>query len=76
MQRGITTLDWSGAKWERKLIEHVGKVIVLCDSSRLGKFSYCMVGQVSLIDVLITDNADDNTFTDEICKQCVEVIQV
>ncbi|MHB1001322.1 MAG: DeoR/GlpR family DNA-binding transcription regulator [Armatimonadota bacterium] len=76
LQRGITTLDWSGAKWERKLIEHAGRVIVLCDSSKLGRFSHGRVGPVSLIDVLITDNAADKTFIDEIRKQGVEVIQV
>lgn len=75
-QRGITTLDWNSAKWERRLMNHSGKLVVLCDSSKLGKFSYGRVGPVTLIDVLITDNGADKIFVEETKALGIEVILV
>lgn len=76
IERGITTLDRNSAKWERRLLENSNKVIVLCDSSKLGKFSYGRVGPVTMIDILITDSDADKVFVDKITKKGVKVIIV
>lgn len=55
LARGITALDRAGADLQRMIIQHGGRVIILCDSSKLNRFAYARVGPVSMIDVLITD---------------------
>lgn len=53
--RGITTVDRRDAELERKIIRHSSKVIVLCDSSKFGKFSFARVGPISTVDAIVTD---------------------
>jgi DeoR family fructose operon transcriptional repressor len=72
--RGITSIDLQTAKFERTIIEHASKVIVLCDSSKLGSFSYVKVGPLDLIDVLITDSNADPEIVEAIREQGVEVV--
>lgn len=54
--RGITSLDQPTARYERRILEQAARVIVLCDSSKIGKLSYARVGPVTLMDILITDS--------------------
>ena len=72
--RGITTLDRSAARWERRIMEHGETVVVLCDSSKLSRFAYAQVGSVDLIDVLITDEGVSPAFVKELKAQGVEVV--
>ncbi|MHB1000190.1 MAG: DeoR/GlpR family DNA-binding transcription regulator [Armatimonadota bacterium] len=72
--RGITSINLPIAILEKKIMEHSGNVVVLCDSSKFGKFSRAKAGSVSMIDVLITDNKADDDFIQEITAQGVEVI--
>ncbi|MCL6629198.1 MAG: DeoR/GlpR family DNA-binding transcription regulator [Armatimonadetes bacterium] len=72
--RGMTSIDLSTAKFERTVIEHANKVVVLCDSSKLGSFSYVKVGPLDLIDVLITDSLADPDIVESIREQGVEVV--
>jgi len=74
-KRGITTLDREAARWERKVMEHGGLVVVLCDSSKISRFAYAQVGPLSLIDVLITDAALPQAVAKEITGQGVRVIK-
>lgn len=72
--RGITSIDLSTARFERTIIEHANKVIVLCDSSKLGSFSYVKVGPLDLVDVLITDSLADPDIIESMRGQGVEVV--
>lgn len=74
VKRGITTLDQANANTDKRMIEHAGKVIVLCDSTKIGKSSYAHVGPVALIDVLITDSNANDQLVKDIEEQGVEVI--
>ncbi|MCE5197406.1 MAG: DeoR/GlpR family DNA-binding transcription regulator [Armatimonadota bacterium] len=74
IRNGITSIDRKAALLERKIIEHSSKVVVLCDSSKLGRLSYAKVGPVSLIDVLITDNNANPGFVDELNVRGVQVV--
>ena len=55
LQRGITALDRREARFGSVIIQNSRKLIVLCDSSKINKFSYVQVGPANLIHVLITD---------------------
>ncbi len=72
--RGITTLDRGGARWERLIIDHARKVIVLCDSSKLGQFSYAQVAPLDLINVLITDEGVTSDFAEQLSEEDVELV--
>ena len=52
---GITALDRTGADLQRFLVEHGRRSVILCDSSKLGRYAYAKVGPVGMIDTLITD---------------------
>lgn len=74
ISRGITTLDRGAARWERLIIDHARKVVVLCDSSKLGQFSYAQVGPLNLIDVLITDEGVPPEFAQQLSEEDVELV--
>ena len=58
----------------RMVMDHSSQVIMLCDSSKLGRVSYLRVGPVSLIDVLITDWGADPRFVKQLRDQGIEVV--
>jgi len=71
---GMTTVDLNSARLERRIIERGRKLVVLCDSSKLGSFAQACVGPVSLIDVLVTDSGADPGFVKGLADQGVEVV--
>lgn len=74
--RGITALDRAEAKWERSVIERSTRTVVLCDSSKVGKFSFVKVAPVEMIDVLITDSGVDPSVVEALRVQGVQVVVV
>lgn len=74
LNRGITTVDIHSADSDRKLIEHGSKLVVLCDSSKFGRFSHAQIGPVSLIDTLITDSGASPDFVSALREMGVEVV--
>ena len=79
VERGITTSSVSLAQHgfgqcERKIMENSRKTVVLCDSSKFGRFSNVKVGPVSLIDVLITDPGVSPDVVQQLTAQGVEVV--
>jgi DeoR/GlpR family transcriptional regulator of sugar metabolism len=53
---GITERDAIEAERQRKFINRATRVVALCDSSKIGKCSYALVGPVSLLDTVVTDS--------------------
>lgn len=53
---GITERDAVEAERQRKFINRATRAIALCDSSKIGKCSYALVGPVSLLDTVVTDS--------------------
>ncbi len=74
IERGITSLDRTSASWEKMVIDRGAKNIVLCDSSKLGKFSYAKAGDVTDIDILVTDSGASPDFLKELEKHGVETV--
>jgi len=72
--RGLSTIDGDAAMCTRKVIEHSSKVVLLCDSSKFGRFSYAKIGPVSLVDTVITDSGVDSETIKGLNEQGVEVI--
>lgn len=74
LDRGLTSIDRASALYERKLVNHGNKVVVMCDSSKFGKFSYAMLGPVGMIDVIITDNRISPETVEALTSMGVEVV--
>jgi DeoR family fructose operon transcriptional repressor len=71
--KGLTTPDINHAETKRRMIAIAGKVIVLCDHSKIGKVSFAQFATIDQVDVLVTDpleSAERQAFE----KQGVEVI--
>ncbi|MCL5103409.1 MAG: DeoR/GlpR family DNA-binding transcription regulator [Armatimonadetes bacterium] len=75
VERGITCSDEADeVALQTKMIELSGKLIVLCDSSKIGRVAYMRVCPVSSIDVLITDPNVERGIVEELTQQGVEVV--
>lgn len=72
--RGITSINMQIAQLERKIMEHSGKVYVLCDSSKFNTFSRAKAGPITLIDFLVTDSKIDKRFKQDIQAAGIKVI--
>jgi DeoR family fructose operon transcriptional repressor len=60
-ERGATTPDLLQAEIKKAMLSIAGKVILLCDSSKIGKVSFARFASVEQIHVLVTDSIDHNT---------------
>jgi DeoR family fructose operon transcriptional repressor len=70
---GATTPDLQQAETKRAMSAIAGKVIMLCDSSKLGRASFARFAALTQIDILITErmSASDRAAYEE---QGVEVV--
>ncbi|MDO5607126.1 MAG: DeoR/GlpR family DNA-binding transcription regulator [Capnocytophaga sp.] len=71
---GISTSNASEAHLNQKMIEHSEKVIVLADSSKIGKRGFGRIAGIDQIDVLITDSQIDPHFVTRLEEKGVEVV--
>jgi len=71
---GISTLEPSVARLDRKLMQHGGKVVALCDSSKIGCYALANIGSVSMIDVLITDAGISQEITKALIEESIQVV--
>lgn len=76
IETGISTSVIHEARINRKMIENSGKLIVVADYRKIGKSSNFTIGEISDIDLLITDSYADEKVLAEIEKTGVQVIQV
>ncbi len=60
-EKGATTPDLLQAEIKKAMLSIAGKVILLCDSSKIGKVSFARFASVEQIHVLVTDSIDHNT---------------
>lgn len=74
IEGGITSIDRIAAVYEKKQMERASKVVALCDSSKLGSFSYAHIGPVTLMDVLVTDTRADPKIVKALQDQGIEVV--
>lgn len=73
---GAATQDEGEASANRAMAERAGKVIVVADSTKLGKRAFALVCRVTEISVLITDKAAPGELVERFTNQGVEVLCV
>jgi DeoR/GlpR family transcriptional regulator of sugar metabolism len=72
--QGLTNEFLPEAVLDRHLVHFAAQLIVVADSSKLGKIKASFVGDASDIDVLVTDTAADRQFLDQLDKQGVRIV--
>lgn len=76
VENGISTPVFREADVNRSIIRHCQKLILAADYSKIGPVSNFTIGDVSDIDILITDNFADKAVLDRLQNHGVEVIQI
>lgn len=76
LEQGISTPWIEEANVNRNIIKNSRRLIVVADYSKFGSFSNFTIGQISDIDILITDTFVSGKTLDAFRKQGVQVIQV
>jgi len=76
LEHGFTTSDEIAANIKKQMIKSAEKVIVVSDSSKFGKVSFCPVCEYYEIDVLITDQNISQEYLDAFAKKGITVIMV
>jgi len=75
LEEGLTTTDPGEALTKQLVASHAGSVILLADSSKVGKVAFARVGDVDSVDALITDRAVSPGFVRRLKKMEVKLIQ-
>ena len=75
-EEGTTTTDPNEAFTKELVMKQATEVILLTDSSKVGKVSLAAVGKLGDINTLITDDNVPNNFTSTLKKKGVRVVLV
>lgn len=76
LESGITTPHSGEAQVNRKMCQVANKIIVVTDSSKFTRKSFCLITPANQIDVLITDNGIPASYQSSLIEMGVEVIIV
>jgi len=77
IEHGLTTPLQADNQVNRMMIEHTrGKVIVVTDSSKIGKVSNFFIEPISVVNTLITDNGISDKAKEDFIKLGIQVIIV
>jgi DeoR family ulaG and ulaABCDEF operon transcriptional repressor len=73
---GLYKTDMLTAMAEQKMLNYVGKLVVLVDSSKIGQRAGMLFSRTEQIDVVITGRDADAAIVEQLRKQNVEVLLV
>ncbi|WP_448859365.1 DeoR/GlpR family DNA-binding transcription regulator [Corynebacterium propinquum] len=76
VEHGLSTADTQEAAIKTAFMTNAHKVVVLCDSSKLGRDYLVSFGTIRDIDVLITDSAAPDSLVTAVREHGVEVVVV
>ena len=71
---GMTTTDSREAYTKSMVMSHARQVVLLADSSKIGKVSFVKFGSSDNVDILITDSGADKNELNKIRKKGITVI--
>lgn len=75
LERGLTTSVYQECSVNQAMIEHThGKVIVLADSSKMGKVANFVSSPLSKVDILVTDMECPDSYREELDALGIRVI--
>ena len=74
LDHGLSTADSQEAAIKSAMITNAHKVVVLCDSTKMGTDYLVSFGSISEIDVIVTDSNAPETFVQALRDKGVEVV--
>ena len=74
IKSGLTTPTMDMACIKKQMIDSADKVILLADSSKIGRTAFVTYAPVSVLDVMITDEFADSSFVDSLRSTGVNVV--
>ena len=74
IEHGITSINIPCSQMEAAVMRNSRLVVGLCDSSKLGRFARARAGDITMLNVLITDSGADPEMIKSIREMGVEVI--
>lgn len=74
IEKGLSLPSFSDVELKKAMINSANKVILLADSSKIGKVKFATMGYLEKIDILITDDKIDPTIKKELEKKGLQVI--
>lgn len=74
MNKGIADSNEQEAKLRRLMIESSRKSVLLCDHTKFDKTSFCKIGDLDDIDVLVTDERPPNEWLDFLDDRNVQLV--
>jgi DeoR/GlpR family transcriptional regulator of sugar metabolism len=72
---GLTTTDPSEAYTKELVMVQARQVILLADSSKVGKVSFARAGRLENVHVLVTDRQLDKDFAKELIKKGIKLVK-
>ena len=75
VDHGLSTADAQEAAVKSAMVTNTRKVVVLCDSSKLGTDYLVSFAPLDSIDVVITDSDAPASYVDELTERGINVIQ-
>lgn len=76
LKRGLTTPDISEAETKRAALHSSGRRVLLADSTKFEKVSFCRYGELDEIDVLITDKGLSDRLAEEMSDAVADIRRV
>lgn len=74
LDHGLSTADSQEAAMKSAMITNAHKVVVLCDSTKMGTDYLVSFGSVDDIDVVVTDSGAPESFVQQLRERDVEVV--
>jgi len=75
LERGLTTSDPGEAHTKKLAMRRSREVVLLADSSKIGKVSFASAGRIDDVHVLLTDGGVDRAFARELARRGVKLIR-
>lgn len=75
VDHGLSTADAQEAAVKSAMVTNAGKVVVLCDSSKLGSDYLVSFAALDSVDVVVTDTDAPPLFVEELTELGVDVVQ-
>ena len=73
-RQGLSTGNIAEATLMRQMIDHSDQVVILADSSKLGRGIFARIGPIELADVLVTDKAPDADLQESLDSHGIRVL--
>jgi DeoR family fructose operon transcriptional repressor len=74
VRHGLSTPDTDEAAVKRAMIAATNYVVVVADSSKIGREEFVSFAPLSRVDTLITDSELDDAYRDQLTEQGIEVV--